>query len=309
MSSDTCPACGVFSAGESRRDPVLEDRSVSRIVPVMIRPVTFTAALFGGLSSAPAEEPTKGARLELIAEVAAIAPGEPFEAGLRIRHESGYHSYWRSPGEVGFPTSIEWSLPEGFEAGPLRWPVPERVDMAGHPAHGYHGEVILRARVTPPETLDEEEITLTADVAWMACAEACHPGDDTFSLTLPVAAAERPHPEHAQRFEVARAARPGPLEGWTAEVLSSMDAPVIKLRLTPEGETGPALAEPYFFSRDGQVSSIPPEVERLDDGALLLTFERAEYGPEGARTLPGILAFGPEDARCHAVIEPAVPGD
>ena len=37
---------------------------------------------------------------ELIAEPAAIAPGEPFWVGLRLRIKERWHVYWRNPGDL-----------------------------------------------------------------------------------------------------------------------------------------------------------------------------------------------------------------
>ena len=64
---------------------------------------------------------------ELVSEVAAIAPGEPFTVGLRMRMDDHWHTYWINPGDSGLATSIEWTLPEGFSAGPIRYPAPERI--------------------------------------------------------------------------------------------------------------------------------------------------------------------------------------
>lgn len=84
-----------------------------------------------------------GVELALISEVSAIAPGKALRVGLLVKHQEGYHIYWKNPGIVGIATQLEWTLPEGFVAGPIEWPFPERVDMAGHPARGFYREVLL----------------------------------------------------------------------------------------------------------------------------------------------------------------------
>ena len=64
-------------------------------------------------------------RAELIAEPAAITPGEPFWVGLRLRIKERWHVYWRNPGDSGEAVAITWTLPPGFAADPIVWPTPQ----------------------------------------------------------------------------------------------------------------------------------------------------------------------------------------
>ena len=116
-------------------------------------------------SLARGEDDAWGARLQLISENSVIRAGEPFKVGVRIHHRDGFHSYWKNPGVVGFATKVDWKLPDGFRAGPITWPVPELVDMAGNTTHGYERDVLLTATITPPEELAEKEVTLKAQIA------------------------------------------------------------------------------------------------------------------------------------------------
>ena len=38
-----------------------------------------------------------------------------------------WHTYWKNPGDSGEPMRVEWTLPRGFEAKSLKWPVPEKI--------------------------------------------------------------------------------------------------------------------------------------------------------------------------------------
>ena len=84
---------------------------------------------------------------ELVAERAALVPGEPVTVALRLKAIPGWHTYWRNPGDSGEPTRIEWRLPRGFSAGEIEWPVPERIPVGPLMNFGYHGEVLLLTRV------------------------------------------------------------------------------------------------------------------------------------------------------------------
>src|SRR5215212_269957 len=99
--------------------------------------------------------------IELISEVTSIQPGTSFYVGLHLKHQEHYHTYWKFPGIVGVPTDMAWKLPPGWKAGPIEWPAPERVMMFQIKAQGYHGEVLLPMKVTPPNDLQSgAKITL-----------------------------------------------------------------------------------------------------------------------------------------------------
>ncbi|MEY5010083.1 MAG: hypothetical protein RLZZ253_1222, partial [Verrucomicrobiota bacterium] len=102
--------------------------------------------------------------------------GQPFTAILRLRMEPGWHTYWQFGGDSGLPTSIQWTLPEGYKTGPIQWPLP-----SAHPSDGdqltyvYEKEVLLFTEIIPAPGSTLE--TLKASVRWLACNETCIPGN------------------------------------------------------------------------------------------------------------------------------------
>jgi thiol:disulfide interchange protein len=144
----------------------------------------------------------KNVEARLVASVSAIQPGVPFTLGLQFTIDRTWHTYWANPGETGIPTSLELTLPEGFTAGPLQFPVPKKfitdygfgVREAGY---GYETSVIHPMTVTPPATLTPgQKFTLSGKSAWLMCdPNTCVPGKADLSITLEVAAASAPSPE------------------------------------------------------------------------------------------------------------------
>jgi len=124
----------------------------------------------------------------------AVEPGETCIVGVHLEMADGWHVYWKNPGQAGLPTRVEWTLPQGFRAGPLRWPVPKRFTMPGRiTAFGYAGEVVLITLIRLPDDLgDRKQVTLKAKVSWLACNGTCVPGQATVRLRLPVAAEGTP---------------------------------------------------------------------------------------------------------------------
>src|SRR5690606_20713040 len=118
--------------------------------------------------------------------------GQPFWVALRLQHDSGWHTYWRAS-STGFPTSIEWTLPEGFTASDIYWPTPKVYQQAHIVDYVFEGETFLPVQITPPEDLRPgTQVSLKAAVEWLMCADVCIPGDANVSLQLPVVDAPPP---------------------------------------------------------------------------------------------------------------------
>ncbi len=239
--------------------------------------------------------PGPDVRMEIVSEVRAIRPGEPFSVGLHLEHGPGWHTYWSNPGIVGVPTSLEWILPEGFTAGPIQWPPPMVVPMAMVKAYGYEGEATLLVKITPPAELPEGEVELKAKVIFMACASTCHPGFVDLDLRLPVEGEGGRKPRWDSRwrkvFEATRASFPVPFEGWSCEV--TREAERIVLVVTPDRDSevpNRNVHEAYFFSSDNQVNSDQPQqVRRIEGGGLEFELVPSFYVPKDAKPLEGVL--------------------
>ena len=264
-----------------------------------------------GAAVAPAEDYRGGdVNLQLISEVKSIRAGEPFTVGLYIQHGPGYHTYWQNPGVVGVKTTFEWDLPDGFKAGPVQWPAPQRTKMATLTAYGYEGECVLLVDITPPKTLPAKmsKVTLKTKVGWMACATTCHPGWSDFELTLPVAeetsneSRARPdwNPQARELIQAERRKFPEEIPGWRTKAsrVPGGDEKNRWLELTvtaPEGKekawkTLEDWGDVYFFSHDDQVDSDAPQKLTINGkGSLTLRMKVSQYTPENPKSLPGIL--------------------
>ncbi len=124
---------------------------------------------------------------ELISETTYVQAGKPFLVALHLHMDPGWHTYWINPGDAGLATTIKWTLPEGWTAGPIQWPTPEIHKMGPLTTYGYGGDVYLLTAITPP-TKDvlrwPEWISITAHADWLVCQEECIPGKADFTLKL-----------------------------------------------------------------------------------------------------------------------------
>jgi DsbC/DsbD-like thiol-disulfide interchange protein len=264
------------------------------IAPILVAGLLLFATASPAPESAPEVRP--GIRsVRLLAETTALVPGEPLWIGLLLDPEPDHHTYWRGPGIVGVATRLDWSLPPGFAAGPILWPPPETVLMAGIVAHGYRSQVLLLSRVSVPAEVEGDEVVLAASASWMACAVSCNPGVAELSLRLPVDRSGKAPPRDellSELFEKARAALPPPApEGWAAVPrLPSPDR--IELELVVPGLGADAAGAVRFFSDDMQVDSDRPQrLEWIDParGAFRLVLARPEFAPKSPSHLSGLL--------------------
>jgi thiol:disulfide interchange protein DsbD len=121
-------------------------------------------------------------RLVLSADTA--RPGDTVLAGVDLKMEPGWHTYWKNPGAAGLATKIEWQLPPGVTAGEIQWPLPEKLPPAEVTTYGYDGEVVLLVPLKLAPDLKPGPLDLKAKVSWLECKEACVPGSGSVEATL-----------------------------------------------------------------------------------------------------------------------------
>jgi len=130
---------------------------------------------------------TDRASSTLSSELSGFAPGETTWFVFEQELADGWHVYWKNPGDSGLPLEFSWSLPDGFEAGGIVYPLPERIPVGPLANFGHHGKPVFLAAITAPENLalgDTVDIELGA--TWLICEEICVPESGRFQLSLPV---------------------------------------------------------------------------------------------------------------------------
>ena len=131
----------------------------------------------------------------LLSNTSAASPGQVFSLGIELSMEEGWHTYWQFSGDAGAPTQVEWELPEGWEAGSLQWPLPNKYGEQGDlVVYGYADRVLLISRVQVPaaETFGDT-VSVAADVSWLVCRELCIPGQARLQISLPVGTGKTQH--------------------------------------------------------------------------------------------------------------------
>lgn len=228
---------------------------------------------------------------QLVSEVNAVRAGASFWVGIRLEHDPHWHTYWINPADSGLETMISWELPEGFSAGEIQWPYPERLEMGPLVTFGFEREVLLMVEITPPDDLEPgAEAVLTAQVEWLECKEVCLPGSAVLTLTLPVTEDAAPvNEEWSSRFQAARAEWPVRDAGWTFSATRSDRGYIIRAN-PPDALADHTIEEAVFFILDPELVEYPPPQNWRREGAgYAFDLVRDESFGHRAEQLRGVL--------------------
>jgi suppressor for copper-sensitivity B len=123
------------------------------------------------------------AAVRLVAAVTAVGDAATLPAGLQLQLQPGWKTYWRSPGDAGFPVSIDWKGSRNLKSAAIAWPAPHRFALLGLETFGYGGEVVLPVTVTP--ATPSAPVALRAAVDYLVCEKICVPRHADLALDLP----------------------------------------------------------------------------------------------------------------------------
>ena len=112
----------------------------------------------------------------------AAAPGGGLLAGLEIRLEPHFITYWRDPGDAGVPPTVSFAGSTNLKAATLHYPAPSRLDEAGETAFGYEDEVVFPILVDPVDPSKPVGLAVTLDYA--TCHDICLPAHADLRLAL-----------------------------------------------------------------------------------------------------------------------------
>ncbi len=183
---------------------------------------------------------TEQARAELIAHAPqGIQPGAPLWLGLQIRHQPHWHTYWKNPGDSGLPTTLAFTLPEGFKLGEIQWPTPRPLPVGPLVNFGYEGELLLPVEVTVPAGWQGSSLDVKLRADWLICKDVCIPEGGDFVVRLPAQSATA---AHGAAFAAAAQAVPQAAEGASGAAKLSEGGLAVQVDGLPVAWRGKALS-------------------------------------------------------------------
>ena len=269
----------------------------------------FAVLGLGGAAAFAASSPwadNEQARLRLITAQEGTGDGDSVAVGLHFQIQPGWKIYWRSPGDAGYPPSIDWGGSENLASAQMKWPVPHRFSLFGLETFGYSDQVVFPIVVRPARP--GQGIRLHAAVDYLICKEICIPRQATLSLDMaPGPAAPSREAALIENFRM-KVPGEGPAGGLSLEgvvLTGSVEDTVVEARgraeagfrnpdVLIEAPPGFSFAKPEIVLGDGGKTAVLRVAATATGGGVLegkpltVTLTNGERGVERAHVyLPG----------------------
>jgi len=278
-------------------------------VRLLASSLTFVYVVLAGasLAASPGESPWVGesySKVRLVSGSVAGMSDNQLIAGIQIRLEPGWKTYWRMPGDSGVPPSFDWSGSKNLRSAEVLYPAPHRFTDASGTAIGYEDEVVFPVMVTPERR--DEPVELKLNVDFGICKTLCIPNQANLSIELPPRAAGKVDDPLLTRFVdlVPKPAETGKLPalgGIEAKLDSAKPELIVDANFTdgatgtdlfiegPEGEFVP-VPKPLGPAQNGKQRFVvsfasPAEAEAIRGKPMTLTFVSDEGAREASVTV------------------------
>ncbi len=244
------------------------------------------AWLAAGTASAQPESGGRHMQVTLAAESRTVAPGAAVTLAFEMRPDPGWHGYWRNPGDAGAEPRVTWQLPEGWSAGPLQYPVPDRLTLIGLMNYVYERDHALLTELRAPAGIAVgTRVPVRAQLDYLVCTDTvCVPERSVVATELAVGSGG----ERAADFSSFRQKLPRPLAAPGRFAVAGE-----RLRIAIPLPPSMGLDSPYFYpvTLDSIDHSAFQSVSR--NGDFLIVETRAGAKARSLSTIEGVLEIGP----------------
>jgi len=267
----------------------------------------FAVAPAAAFADSAATAPGAKVHTRLVAESGEVAPGGSVTIAFEQVIDPTWHTYWSNAGEAGYPTTLEWTLPPGWKAGPIQWPYPKQLSVPPLMDYGYEGTVWLLVKLTAPADAKPGTIaTLKTHASWLVCQTLCRPEDAVLSVPISVSADPvAPYATTEAQFASWRTKLPTK-SPWAARFEATQDGHVDLLLASAPLGANPPRAMQFFPFAEGEVDNAKPSaLGTSQEGPVLRLVAGKKVGSE----LRGVLVLTSADNSQQALEIDAQKGD
>ena len=212
---------------------------------------------------------TPQVRAELVAHAPqGVKAGEPLMLGLLLQHQPGWHTYWLNAGDSGLATQLNWTLPQGLQAGNTLWPIPHMIPVGDMVNHGFEAQVLLGTPVQVDKgfVANAASLKIQLKASWLVCKQECIPQEGKFEIQLPEAGSTA---SHSAAFEALLSAQPQALQPSPQNAQVSAKGLALRIQGLPPSLQGKPL---QLFAESTEVLA-----SGLGTGALTGQWQGADY--------------------------------
>jgi thiol:disulfide interchange protein len=249
------------------------------------RIVLLTVLLCGAWPAAAQVPGQRHVQMRIVAESDTPSAGARVALALVSVPDAGWHGYWQNPGAVGTQPRLDWTLPAGARVGDLRYPVPERLTVAGIMNYVYERPWTILTELRLPAGLAKGSVVpVRLAIDYLVCTrEICVPEKAVLSTDLTIGDGAIT-PERRAAFDGWRRALPRPL--GSPAVFQTGEP----LRLRVPFPAGQAIGDPYFFAKtENAIDYDAVQTIRRDGDAIVIETK----GTGKPVLIEGVLATGP----------------
>lgn len=178
--------------------------------------------------------------------------GEPtLLAGVQMRMDDGWKTYWKYPGDSGVPPGFDWSGSKNLKSAEVLFPAPHRFIDGGGTAIGYSQDVVFPVKITPEKAGEAVQLKLVFDYG--ICMDLCIPSEVILSLTLSPDMAEDSNEASLLSDAIARVPKPETPDTLprVAGIEATLDGPEPRLKI--EALFDPKATETDLFISAGEI--------------------------------------------------------
>lgn len=233
-------------------------------------------------------QPEPHVRVDLVAAVMSIAPGDSFDVVFRQVIDDEWHTYWTNPGDSGAAPNIEWTVPEGVLISEFKYPYPERIPYGPLMNFGYHNEVLMPFSVAVSADYSAEVVEVKGVGRVLVCADVCIPEKVEVTMSIPTGLT-KVDAAGSETVNAARARVPVPID-----VASSFQVDGEKILLTvglPAVKGNRIDAVEYFPFASELIDNPARQIFSMSDEGLVVTLAPGyDFDPDTA-DLSGVIVI------------------
>ncbi|HEY1716841.1 MAG TPA: protein-disulfide reductase DsbD domain-containing protein [Verrucomicrobiae bacterium] len=243
-------------------------------------------------------------QVKLILSADTAKPGDTILAGVDLKMEPGWHTYWKNPGAAGMATQIKWQLPPGISAGEIQWPLPKKLPPAEVTTYGYEDEVVLLVPLKIETNFPRGQIDLKANVSWLECKEVCIPANQNVEAKLNIGTETKTSVD-APTIKMWNYKIPGPLgngwsiQAWWEKITNGDTRPVIFYGSLPPDTSGKIPTEFDFLpdaSNDFEIQAGTEKISSTTAGSITPGFYFRKivkkFSGDWPKEISGVLTAG-----------------
>lgn len=160
--------------------------SFSRIAALICVGLALTTVAAGGAlgvgSSASPWVHSTNSKVRLVSATVEREGKTVLMAGIQLRMNPEWKTYWKNPGDSGVPPGFDWTGSTNLKHAKVLYPAPHRFAEADGWAIGYDDEVVFPIKITPER--EDEPVTLRLGFDYGLCKDLCIPNEVSLRLTL-----------------------------------------------------------------------------------------------------------------------------